>query len=130
MVYNTVEVDRRTKRDRVQDLLTTLGKVFEFTYAFKARTSLNTVLVASKFPQTAEGAPAVTYPGWPQGPVSNLPLNVEQLADLTRMLAEKGRLPLPRLQDRVRQISPAVSGPDRGTVLTDDFAPTDLGAGG
>ncbi|HOD48506.1 MAG TPA: fused MFS/spermidine synthase [Candidatus Hydrogenedentes bacterium] len=130
LVYNTVEVDRRTKRDRVQDLLTTLGKVFEFTYAFKARTSLNTVLVAIKFPQTAEGAPAVTYPEWPQGPVSNHPLNVEQLADLTRMLAEKGRLPLPRLQDRVRQISPAVSGPDRGTVLTDDFAPTDLGAGG
>ncbi|HNZ18423.1 MAG: fused MFS/spermidine synthase [Candidatus Hydrogenedentes bacterium] len=130
LVYNTVETDRRTRRDRVQDLLTTMAQVFEFTYAFKARSSMNTVLVGIKIPLTAEGAPEGNYEQWPRGPVVHHPLSVEQLTELTRRLADAGRLPLPRLQDRIRQISPAVGGPGRGMILTDDFAPTDLGAGG
>ncbi len=130
LVYNTVETDRHTKRDRVQDLMATLGKVFEFTYAFKARSSLNTVLVAVKIPQSPEGGPAGTYAEWPSGAVSNHPLSVEQLAGLTHRLEEAGKLPVARMQDRIRQISPVVASPERGMVLTDDFAPTDLGSGG
>jgi len=122
LVYNTVEVDRQTKRDRVQDLLTTLGQVFEFTYAFKAKSSLNTVFVSVKFPEKWEGGTE-----WPQGPVTAHPLPQEELLNLTRTIVEQGKLPLPRMQQRITQISPAVSGPDRGMVLTDDFAPTDVG---
>ncbi|MFO7973716.1 MAG: fused MFS/spermidine synthase [Candidatus Hydrogenedentota bacterium] len=129
LVYNTVEVDRRLKRDRVQDLLTTLGQVFEFTYAFKAKSSLNTVLVAVKLPESSEGEPAGSYPEWPEGPVTKHPLSVEKLTELTGTLLENEELGLPRLHQRIQQISPAVSGPDRGMVLTDDFAPTDVGAG-
>ena len=70
LVYNTVETDRRTRRDRVQDLLTTMAQVFEFTYAFKARSSMNTVLVGIKIPLTAEGAPEGNYEQWPRGPSS------------------------------------------------------------
>ncbi len=129
LLYNTVETDRRTRRDRVQDLLITMAQVFEYTYAFKARSSMNTVLVGVKIPVNAEGVPESKYAPWPRGPVATHPLSAEQLAELTRRLAEMGALPLPRLQDRIRQISPAVNNPGRGMILTDDFAPTDLGAG-
>lgn len=129
LVYNTVEVDRHTKRDRVQDLLTTMGQVFEFTYAFKAKSSLNTVLVSVKMPQKPEGGPAGSDPEWPQGPVTGHPLPQEELVNLARKLAEQEKLPLSRIQARVTQISPAVEGPDRGMILTDDFAPTDVGIG-
>ena len=127
LVYNIVEVDREARRDRVQDLLKTLRQVFEYTYAFKARTSLNTVLVAVKIPQAPEGGPAGTFPEWPEGPVAHHPLSVEQMTELAGRLLEDEQLPLPRLQERLRQISPALSRADRGMVLTDDFAPTDVG---
>ena len=62
-------------------------------------------------------------------PVVHHPLSVER-SPSHPTAGGRGRLPLPRLQDRIRQISPAVGGPGRGMILTDDFAPTDLGAGG
>lgn len=108
------------------DIYRTMREVFPVVYAFQARTSQNTVLVAQKINYEALREDGTRDGrGYPNDPWLNHPMTYAQLQVIANELIKMDKPLLPVLPQRLLQ-SAAV--PATGRVLTDDYAPTDTGA--
>src|SRR5262249_6257858 len=105
------------------DVYWTIADGFERTYAFRAQSSLNVVIIAQRIDSEllrSDGSRAGRE--WPEGPLLDQSLGGQQLQALAAELLRAG-LPLPSiLPPRVGQPG---SRPPAGRILTDDYAPTD-----
>ena len=130
LVYNVIGVYGRRQDETVRGIYATLGTVFQAVYAFQARSSMNTVLVAQKI-----DARKLFFDGtrdryaWPQGPWLRHPLNATELRDLARTLMHQGMLRVPGFDKRVTQFSGLQNAPPDGPIYTDNYAPVDLAPG-
>ena len=125
LVYNVITTPNFGSA--VIDIRATLFTVFPVVYAFRAGSSQNTVLVAMKVDPTMvqENGTRDGF-GWPDDPWLAQPLSVPDMQALAAELARLDRPLLPGLDARLSQTA-RVRG--RGTVLRDNFAPTDTGSG-
>ena len=107
----------------LRDIATTLLEVFYVVYAFDARTSENTVLVAMKIDvnQLQEDG---TRDGklWPEGPWLAHPIGGRDFQELAWALGDAGGEVLRGLDARLLQIRRVPRG---RRVLTDNYAPVD-----
>jgi spermidine synthase len=105
------------------DVYWTIADGFELTYAFRAQSSLNVVIIAQRIdsePVRSDGSRAGRE--WPEGPLLDQSLGRQQLQALAAELLRAG-LPLPSILPR--RVGQAASLPPHGRILTDDYAPTD-----
>ncbi|MCH8204589.1 MAG: fused MFS/spermidine synthase [Candidatus Hydrogenedentes bacterium] len=124
LVYNVITMPNFGSA--VSDIRATLLTVFPYVYAFRARTSQNTVLVAMKIDySTLKEDGTRDGLGWPDDPWLSQPLTVPEMQTLAADLFRLGRPVLPGLGMRVSQTA-RIRG--RGRVLVDNFAPTDTGS--
>jgi len=130
LVYNVMGTYRGENDGIVRDMMTTLSQVFQAVYAFRARTSQNTVFAAMKI-DLGEVAPNGTKNGvgWPGGPWLQHPLTASQLKDLVLSLQSQHLATFPNLERRLTQFSRVQSVPGAGRVLTDNYAPVDVASG-
>ncbi|GMW02893.1 MAG: hypothetical protein AMXMBFR84_40290 [Candidatus Hydrogenedentota bacterium] len=124
LVYNVMGSFGGINDDIVRGMMITLEQVFPHVYAFKAKSSANTVFVAVKLTPSTSPAKA-----WPQGPWVKHPLKAEELARLTERIRAEGLALPPAFESRVRQTSEVQLAPRSGQVFTDNYAPVDLGPG-
>ncbi|MCH8205176.1 MAG: fused MFS/spermidine synthase [Candidatus Hydrogenedentes bacterium] len=124
LVYNVITTPNFGSA--LSDIRATLLTVFPIVYAFRAGTSQNTVLVAMKIDySTLKEDGTRDGLGWPDDPWLAQPLSVPDMQVLAADLARLGRPLLPGLGMRLSQ---TVRVPGRGTILLDNFAPTDTGS--
>lgn len=130
LVYNVMGIYGGDNDDIVRNVMTTLSNVFQAVYAFRARTSVNTVFVAMRI-APAELAPDGTKNGaaWPAGPWLQHPLSDAQFRDLGAAFRTSFAVTFPKLDTRVAQFSPVQTRPTEGSILTDNYAPVDVAAG-
>lgn len=108
----------------LRDLNATLESVFQVVYAFQAKTSLNTVLIAQKIdPTTLAENGTRDGKGWPDDPWMVHPLSAKGWRQLTVDLMNEGRITLVGLDQRITQFARV---PRRGRILTDNYAPVDV----
>lgn len=107
----------------LRDLNATLESVFQMVYAFQAKTSRNTMLIAVKIdPSTLKPDGTRDGKGWPDGPWLAHPVSVSDFQQLATDLLEAGKLQLPQMPARLAQ---TIQVPRPGNLLTDNFAPVD-----
>lgn len=130
LVYNVIGVYGRRQDETLRGISATLGSVFQAVYAFQARSSLNTVLVAQKI-DTSKLFSDGTRNGyaWPQGPWLRHPLTAAELRDLARTLMQQGILRVPGFDKRIGQFSGLQNAPPAEPIYTDNYAPVDLAPG-
>lgn len=130
-VHNVMGKYRAKNDQSVRDIQKTLESVFQAVYVFEAKTSGNTVFVAVKLDLAQPLPDSAGRPGnWPNGPWLQHPMNASDLRALAMRAQNAGLLPLPILSDRVTQIAEAQYAPRTGNVLTDNYAPVDIGSRG
>lgn len=127
LVYNVMGTYGGLNDDVVRNMMTTLSSIFQAVYAFRARTSENTVFVAVKI-SPEELQPDGTENGlaWPNGPWLQHPLNDSQLRELAATFKSSFTVTFPNLETRLTQFSPVQTRPAAGMVLTDNYAPVDI----
>jgi len=128
VVYNVVGVCNGKYDDLVRAVYATLQTTFQTVYAFQAKTSLNTVFVAVKIdPRTLQ--PDGTRDGylWPAGPWLAHPLTKGQLRTLARASLQRRLIRVRSMWRLVAQMSHVTSSKRPGQVLTDNYAPVDIG---
>ena len=107
----------------LRDVATTLMDVFYVVYAFEARTSANTVLVAMKIDLAALREDGTRDGlGWPRDPWLQHPLGAGNLQALAWDLSDAAGIVLPGLDMRMRQMVRVRPG---RRILTDNYAPVD-----
>jgi spermidine synthase len=126
LAYNVIGAFGGQNSATLRGVHATLGSVFQNVYTFQARSSMNVVFVAQKIEVDKLDA-AGTRGGahWPQGPWLAHPLTAQGYQQLAATLLGQGVLKRPVLAQRVGQL--AHVRPDQGTILTDNFAPVDIG---
>ncbi|HIJ74148.1 MAG TPA: fused MFS/spermidine synthase [Candidatus Hydrogenedentes bacterium] len=131
LVYNVVGAYGGEFDEMVRGVYSTLATTFQAVYAFKARSSLNTVFVAQKI-DVADLQLDGTRDGyaWPHGPWLRHPLSGDELQGLAQTLTTDGFIKLPILHKRLRQFSPVLNSPPAGPIYTDNYAPVDVGPRG
>ncbi len=114
----------------IRHLQVTLESVFQASYVFEAKQSVNTLFVAQKI-DVARLQPDGTRDGkgWPEGPWMAHPLSGAQLQGLAANMGEEFLAASPGIQERLTQFSRAHSARRRGEVLTDNYAPVDVNPG-
>ncbi|MBI4560150.1 MAG: fused MFS/spermidine synthase [Candidatus Hydrogenedentes bacterium] len=125
-VFNVVGVHRGHNDAVLRAIHATLQTVFQYTYAFQARTSWNTVLVAVKLDPATSLPDAPGASAWPNGPFLEHPLAPAQLQTMAQTLMAERRLLLPGFERRVTQASAVQALSSAGKILTDNYAPVDL----
>lgn len=121
LVYNVITSPG--SGSTLDDITATLRSVFQVIFAFRARTSQNTVLVAMKIDyDTLKEDGTRSGKGWPQDPWLAYPISPRELQALATELPQHG-IPLP--PNLARRLGQTVRISTRGRILTDDYAPTD-----
>lgn len=127
VVYNVMGVYRGLNDDVVRGIQVTLESVFQAVYAFRAKTTLNTVFVAVKIDSsTLRPDGTRSGVGWPGDPWLEHPMDPAQLADLAQTLMAQGLIRLGKLDRRVTQFSRVQRAARTSRILTDNYAPVDL----
>ena len=127
LFYNAVGEFGGMNDDVVRHLLVTLESVFQAVYAFRARTSINTVFVAVKIDtRTLREDGTRDGKGWPEGPWMDHLLSAQNLRALAQRMPPLFKASARGLDRLVTQFSPVISAPRTGILLTDDFAPVDI----
>ncbi len=130
LVYNVIGVAGGLNDSLLRDMLTTLREVFEQVFVYQAASSLNTVFVAQRAEQIfTTGSSSFRNQSWPNGPWLLVPTDPKELTEMSRLLLSQGTLKRRVLPLRTTQISRLQNIAVRGRVLTDNFAPVDLGSG-
>ena len=125
LVYNVITTP--DFGSALTDIRATLFTVFPVVYAFRAGSSQNTVLVAMKIdPTMVQENGTRDGLGWPDDPWLAQPLSV---SDMQALAADLVRLDRPLLPGLGTFVSQTVRVRGRGTILRDNFAPTDTGSG-
>lgn len=128
MVYNVVGRYGTMNSDVVRAMQTTIESVFQVTYAFRAKSTYNTVYVAMKFtPESwdAEGKP--TLKQWPYGPWMGHPMTGLNFGWLFQEFAKQGGvIGVPNFKVRSTQIARVQTMKRVELILTDNYAPVDL----
>lgn len=125
LVFNAVGTFGGLNDNVVRSLLATLRSSFEAVYVFKAKSSLNTVYVAMKY----EAEKARNLKPWPDGPWIEHYQSAKQLQDLVLKMDPSFVKALPVLSQRITQLSRGHSLQLKGPILTDNYAPVDIGPG-
>ncbi|MEK7794867.1 MAG: fused MFS/spermidine synthase [Candidatus Hydrogenedentota bacterium] len=126
--FNAIGRHNGDNAEVLRNVLVTLESVFQAVYVFEARTSINTVFIAQKIDMGALDANGLREgKTWPEGPWMAHPLSGAQWQELIGGLGPGVMVGVPNLPQRVTQFSRAQTARRNGVVLTDDFAPTDVG---
>jgi hypothetical protein len=126
--FNAIGRHNGDNADVLRNVLVTLESVFQAVYVFEARTSINTVFIAQKIDVDSLDENGLRNgKAWPEGPWLAHPLSGAQWQSLIAGLDPDFLAGVPNLAQRVTQFSRAQTARRTGTLLTDDFAPTDLG---
>ena len=130
VVYNVIGAAGGMNDALLRNMHATLRALFEEVYVFQAASSLNTVFVAQKIVPTAlhpdELQPSAA---WPWGPWRRHPLSPNEFSHIARQLLQQGIVRRSILAMRVTQFSRLQFEPITGQILTDNYAPVDIGAG-
>jgi len=130
LVYNVMGTYGGAQDDQVRGVYSTLSKTFAVVYAFRARSSGNTVFVAQHIaPAKLDADGTRGGRAWPVGPWLQHPLDGAAWAGLARRLIAGGAIKLDRLDGRVTQFSRVYGTPVAGPFYTDNYAPVDLAPG-
>ncbi len=101
------------------DIRRTIVETFPRSWVFRARTSLNFVIVAQKLDDDVQQS---DVKDWPEGPWLDPPPSAGRLGEIAAALVSGGHPLPPILPQRMVQ---AMELSSSGRVLTDDYAPTD-----
>lgn len=128
LVYNVIGVAGGLNDKLLSDMHTTLKDVFEQLFVYQAGSSLNTVFVAQKAEPVLTGTARSFFDqSWPAGPWLQCPTDPKELVNMAQLLLRQGTLRRQILPMRLTQISRLQSQPPKGKLLTDDYAPVDVG---
>ena len=128
LVFNAIGSHGGMNAHVIRDVNATLNHVFPAVYVFQAGTSINTVFVAIKVDYSElDDDGLVDGAVWPDGPWMNHRLSGGQLRNLVEQLRDDGFLRKPNMEQRAAQFSRAHRMGAQGNILTDDYAPVDVG---
>lgn len=128
LVYNVIGVAGGLNDALLRDMQTTLKEVFEQLFVYQAASSLNTVFVAQKAEPVLTGTQRSFFDqSWPAGPWLQSPTDPKEVVRMAQLLLQQGTLRRRILPIRLTQVSRLQSQPSTGKVLTDNYAPVDLG---